>query len=99
MSDITDRLDAARREPPALAAQLAVELLIEAAATIRMQRHSLAAAREFVARDLQSTLECVCTLDKATGQPIESTIDPEEVEHVASIRAVLAHIDQVLGDA
>lgn len=68
----------------------------EALARTERAEAALAAAREFVARDLRSTLECVCQLDRETLEPIESTIDPDEVEHVENIRAVLAQIDAAL---
>ena len=58
---------------------------------------ALIEARAFVAADLRGTLGCVCVLDPVTHEPIESTIDPEEVEHVAHIKGVLARIDAALG--
>ena len=59
-------------------------------------RAALGEARAFAAADLRATLECVCQLDRETLEPIESTIDPEEVEHVAHIKGVLARIDAAL---
>lgn len=59
-------------------------------------RAALGEARAFVAADLRATLECVCQLDPVTHEPIESTIDPEENEHVERIRGVLARIDATL---
>jgi hypothetical protein len=57
---------------------------------------ALREAREYVARELFATLECVCLLDKETLEPIRSTIDPEEVEAVEEIETALARIDAVL---
>lgn len=65
-------------------------------AWIKAERIALTEARAFVAANLRGTLECVCVLDPVTHEPIESTIDPEEVEHVAHIRGVLARIDAAL---
>lgn len=67
-------------------------------AAIETLRAALTEARAFVAADLRGTLGCVCVLDPVTHEPIESTIDPEEVEHVAHIKGVLARIDAALGD-
>ena len=60
-------------------------------------RAALGEARAFVADNLRGTLECVCQLDPVTHEPIESTIDPEDNEHVERIRGVLARIDAALG--
>lgn len=57
---------------------------------------ALIEARAFVAADLKGLLECVCVLDPVTHEPVESTIDPEEVEHVEHIKGVLARIDAAL---
>lgn len=59
-------------------------------------RAALIEARAFVADGLRSTLECVCVLDRETLEPIESTMDPEDNEHVERIRGVLARIDAAL---
>lgn len=65
-------------------------------AALKATRAALLEARAFVAANLRATLECVCALDPVTHEPIESTIDPEEVEHVAHIKGVLARIDAAL---
>ena len=59
-------------------------------------RAALIEARAFFAADLRSTPECVCVLDRETIEPIESTIDPEEIENVEHIRGILARIDAAL---
>lgn len=59
-------------------------------------RAALVEARVFVADDLRFTLECVCVLDRETLEPIESTMEPEDNEHVERIRGVLARIDAAL---
>lgn len=66
-------------------------------AAIKAAYSVITEARVFVARALRGFLECVCVLDRETLEPIESTIDPEEVENVAHIKGVLARIDAALG--
>ena len=63
---------------------------------LRAAYSALTEARIFVAGVLRGFLECACALDPVTHEPIESTIDPEEVENAAHIKGVLARIDAVL---
>lgn len=60
----------------------------------------LADARQVIAVDLAVFVECSCTIDPASGEPIRGTLDPAARPHVQHLESLLTRLDAFLpGDA
>lgn len=60
---------------------------------------ALQSAREFVQADIDGLLESSCHPHPETLEPIRDTADPEDLEHIEEVEAILAKIDAALTKA